>query len=115
MSNPSVTFRISPKDRGRLDQLAAKTGKSFGQLLRENLGIAERDEGATYHRAWNEGYEAGHSDGVSESKKKFAIYYRCNVCDETLLVVPKGPEHQAIVNTLYSERWGHVKCQEASR
>ncbi len=115
MSNPPVSFRLPRKDRDRLNQLSTKTGKSLGQLIRENLGIAERDEEATYHRAWNVGYEAGHSDGVNYTEKKFAIYYRCVVCNEPILVVPNGPEHQAIVNELYRLRWGHAKCHEASR
>lgn len=110
MSNPAVTFRISREDRRRLDDLRVKTGKSLGQLLRETLGIAERDEEATYHVAWNEGYDAGHVDGVSETEKRYALYVRCCVCNKPFLVEPNSPCHQVVVNELHRLRWGHGEC-----
>ncbi len=115
MSNPPVSFRLPLKDRGRLDQLSTKTGKSLGQLIRENLGVAERDEEATYHRAWNKGYSDGHSDGVSETENKLAICYRCTFCNEPILVSPNGPEHHVILDELRRLGWGHSRCFEESR
>ncbi len=115
VSNPAVTFRVPPEDRARLERLTAKTGKSLGQLLRENLGVAERDVQSAYDRGWDQGLAIGIEEGRKGGKEAWAIYYYCCVCREKIEVRPNSPVHQAIVNALHERKWGHKACHESTR
>jgi flagellar biosynthesis/type III secretory pathway protein FliH len=119
MSNPAVTFRVSPEDLRKLERLEKRTGQSRGRLLRENLGIAERDADGAFERGhstgWDEGYEAGRKQGFEEGKKTFAIGYYCNVCKKPIPIRSDSPLElrQAIVDDLYRRKWGHNDCHNA--
>ena len=113
MSNPSVTFRVSPKDRERLTAIAARTGKSLGQIIRENLGLAERNEAAAFIRGLAQGQKLGFDRGLAEGKKLYAIYFYCSVCREyDMIVMPGTPAHRAVVDALYEKGWGHSGCHQ---
>lgn len=117
MSNPAVTFRVTPTDRERLENLTRKTGKSLGELLRENLGLAERSEAATYDRGWSEGYDVGKTDGIAEGKKAAfgSVYLECCVCKKTFLLNFYQNKEAASVLTDAFSRWGHGACLRNAR
>ena len=111
MSNPGVTFRVSPADRKRLDDIVARSGKSLGRVLHELLGLAERDEVASYNRGFADGEKLGVSRGLEQGRIKHEILFRCCVCGKGDLVIePNSAVHQAVANALHAARWGHKKC-----
>jgi hypothetical protein len=120
MSNPAVTFRVSPEDLRKLERLEKRTGQSRGQLLRGNLGIAVRDADAAFEHGhstgWDEGYEAGRKQGLEEGKKTFAISYYCSVCRKPITIRSDNPLElrQAIVDDLLRRGWGHGECHKAA-
>jgi hypothetical protein len=111
MSNPSVTFRVTPADRKRLADLMTRTGKSLGQILREGLGLAERDETAAFNRGVAHGQKLGFDRGLEEGEKRFAIHYYCSICGKyDPIVLPGSKDHQAVVDALHEKGWGHSEC-----
>ena len=111
MSNPGVTFRVTPADRKRLDDLVKRTGKTLGQILRENLGLAERDETAAFNRGSAHGQKLGFDRGLEHGRKLYAVYFYCCVCrKDDLIVMPNSNTHKAVVDLLYAKGWGHTEC-----
>ncbi len=112
MSNPSVTFRLLPEDRDRLDALAVRTGKSLGQLLRENLGLAERDEEATYSVGWNDGFGHGLEEGREEGRKSAfgSVALPCMHCGKVFVVNFYQDRNAASVLLEAFSKWGHKEC-----
>jgi len=90
VSNPCVSFRISQADLTKLRQLESLTGQSRGQILRENLGIAARDQDAGYTQGWSagfdEGRQAGRDEGREQGRKEviaegcYTLKVPCNSC-----------------------------------
>jgi hypothetical protein len=126
MSNPAVTFRISPEDLRKLERLENRTGQSRGSLLRENLGIAVRDADAAFERGRSvgrrEGNEAGRrtgfEEGVKAGKENAAYVLRipCPRCGKTVdldFVNDKGANQTywlVIRDVIKPAGWGHSKC-----
>jgi predicted transcriptional regulator len=119
MSNPSVSFRIPLEVRERLDELKAKTGQSLGELLRQSLGVTERNVQSAHDTGWDEGraigIEQGKKWGYAEAKQEWLIYYYCNICKDKIEIRPNTPVHQAIVDALYERNWGHSRCHGANQ
>lgn len=112
MSNPAVTFRVEPRARERLDALTAKTGKSLGQVLRESLGVAEREEGATYDRGWTAGYAKGLKEGEERGRKAAfgRVNLPCSKCGKTFEM--NFYDHKEAAGVLLNAfgKWAHRDC-----
>jgi hypothetical protein len=87
MSNQGITLRVDPESRERLDELRWKTNKSLGRLVRENLGVQERDESASFERGRKEGYAKGYAkgkeDGLLEARNTLAK--PCPMCNKMMV------------------------------
>ena len=99
-SHPTVTFRISTELRTRLERLEEKTGKSCSQLLKEGLGLIEREVGQPYDQGWCEGY--------AEALGLFDV--PCARCGEPLVLDGRGDGR--VRNRLLEvfRQWQHVEC-----
>ncbi len=116
--HPTVSVRVDRKLYERLVAIRDKEGKSFGDVLREAIGIQERTSGRAYNRGFSEGYSQGqrdgHRKGYADAKQTYVVRYRCNLCDEWIeLSSEKG---KAVARECMEERgWGHSRCHEARR
>lgn len=96
MSNPCVSFRVSETDLNRLRELERLSGRSRGELLRQNLALAQRNAKVEYDRAWHlgwqDGYAKGKANGVSEGQKwglsegAYRLRIPCSNCGKDLEV-----------------------------
>ena len=55
-------------------------------------------------------YKRGYSDGLEDGKKKYAIDYRCSICNEPIIMVPMSEDHKAMVQYMHEHGWHHSIC-----
>ena len=55
-------------------------------------------------------YTDGYNDGYIKSREDHAIYYYCNVCQKPMYIQPNSDVHQAVVNAMCKQGWGHADC-----
>lgn len=53
---------------------------------------------------WESGFKAG--------KAVAQIAYRCNVCNEPIIIEQNGKAHEAVVRLMHRDGWGHAACHE---
>jgi len=61
------------------------------------------------------GYWEGYADGNEAGKKEAEITYRCNLCNEPILMLPNSESHKAMVQYMYDHGWGHSSCHEKNK
>jgi hypothetical protein len=60
---------------------------------------------------YSEGYEAGYAKGKNDN----AIYFYCFNCKKIIYIHPNSNAHQAVVNYMNQNRWGHTECINKTR
>jgi hypothetical protein len=64
-------------------------------------------------KTWTKkGYSEGHRKGYEKGVKEYRITYPCCVCNEDLVMLPGGKDHEATKKFLREAGWGHGKCHE---
>ena len=68
-SHPTVSCRVSKEIYGKMAKSKEVDGKSFADILKIGLGIAEKDDEKLVEakqKSYDEGYDEGHRDGLEE-------------------------------------------------
>jgi flagellar biosynthesis/type III secretory pathway protein FliH len=68
-SHPTVSCRVSKELYDRLSKSKEVDGKSFADILKIGLGIAEKDDKKLVEakqESYDEGYNEGHKDALEE-------------------------------------------------
>lgn len=105
--NPVVSFRLAKGDKEKLEEIAAKDGKTPGQYVREFLRgivVARGREDEIYDRGFSAGYNRG--------KEEWRFWFYCSVCQKPIFVKPKSEIHKTLVTLLKKKGWGHKACHE---
>ena len=71
-------------------------------------GSIQRTANSKLNAKYKEGYEAGYQKGKNDN----AVYYYCNVCKKHIYITPNDNAHQAVVDLMYENRWGHTECHD---
>lgn len=111
-NNPTITIRMKLYDKEKIDKMAKRTGKSVSMLIKMVLLNQEKDFTKAINQAYNEGLNVGDTQGCERGKKDWAIQYPCNICSNSLYVIPNSECHKAIIEFLKANRWGHGECDK---
>jgi hypothetical protein len=102
--------------------MRVRSGKSFGRLFKESLGILERDlEGARQQgvksglaegqkAGYRTGYDAGYGGGYDEAESEFKILFTCPKCGASAVLRPGTETTSAMLKTLVTAGWTHSEC-----
>ena len=78
-NHPVVSCRVSKETFDRLTESKKLDGKSFADILKIGLGIAEdgdkklvEQKKLSWDEGYNEGYDEGHNDAVSSTQASLA-------------------------------------------
>ena len=101
-SHPVVSFRIKKEYYDKMKKLLDQKGKSIADFFKEALGIQEE----SYQQPYDKGYE--------DAKKKYAVRFRCSICNEWMEIYT-DKEKELARETMESHKWGHGKCHKKQR
>jgi len=105
--HPAITVHLPDREtHARLIELRDRTGLSLGQLVRQTLGVVEKDIEDVYCHAWEE----GEREGWSQAEAHYRLAVACTVCHEPLEVTSGSPAAQAAASALAG--WRHARCHE---
>ena len=87
-AHPTISVRVSRHLYDRLDEIRTREGKSFGDILREAVGVQERDTSNAYNRGFREGrkkgeedgYTRGRAEGETAARNRYLVKYQCSTC-----------------------------------
>jgi hypothetical protein len=96
--HPTVSVRMSKKIKSTLDEIRAKTGHSYAEILKMALRKAKQ--------LWSSAYEEGYTEAVNQ----YGIYYCCSKCGEPIFITYDDPCYQAVIAYLKRYGWGHAEC-----
>lgn len=99
-SHPVVSARLNQSDHNKLKKMLDSEGKSFAKFLQETIGKAA----VKYDKAYDAGYNRG--------KEDWQIWYCCTVCGKRIDVKPKNNSHNAIIQYMKKNGWGHLTCKK---
>lgn len=95
--NPTIAARVPAAVKAELERMREATGKSWGDVLREAVGV----QGASAGEAFQKGFEAG--------RKRYGVQYGCAVCGKAILV-ETAEEKAAAAALMRGAGWGHERC-----
>lgn len=108
-SHPTISCRVSREVYDRLQEMKAKEGRSFADILKIGLGIfelkAKKDEKA---------YSKGYKDGYRQAELEFKVTYSCSICGK-IIALRSAKEREAAREYMEEEGWGHGECHEKRR
>jgi len=61
------------------------------------------------------GYLEGYEAGVLEGRRKYEVWYFCNVCGQRINIPPNSNNHKALIEYMQEHGWGHQACHEKSQ
>lgn len=100
-THPVVSIRVDQDTAKTLKEISETTGKSLGQLIKENLKIQKITEKDIQKRVQQE-YDKGADD--------YEIWYYCARCGEKIIISPNSRQHKAVIEYMKEHRWGHKNC-----
>ena len=59
----------------------------------------------------NANYNRGYQIGYRDAKKKYRIWYFCDVCGGELEMLPNSNDHVSMMGYMKEKGWRHTKCQ----
>ncbi len=115
-AHPTISVRVGRDLYDRLDEIRTREGKSFGDILREAVGVQERDTSNAYSRGVREGRKKGEEDGHTRgraegeaaAKQKYLVTYRCHRCGGWTEL--SSDEEREAVRQCMEGTWVHDKC-----
>ena len=108
-AHPVISYRTSKEIHERLKALKESDGKSFTDILKLGLGIAERQSKKAV-QIRQEGWRAGYEKGYAKAELLYKVTYRCRVCGETMVVTNEN-EKKAIAGYMEQAGWQHSECR----
>jgi hypothetical protein len=107
IDNPPITFRMKKEDKVKIDKLAEVTGKSIGDLAREFFFHPEKGIFEFFHH--------GIHEGLQIASEQNGFYFYCAVCGEKIYISPNSEIHNAVIQYLEQQGWGHAGCIDNNR
>ena len=96
-SHPTVSFRIKKEYYDKMKKLLDQKGQSIADFFKEALGIQEE----SYQQPYDKGYE--------DAKKKYAVRFRCSICNEWT-EIDTDKEKEKARKAMESGGWYHTEC-----
>jgi hypothetical protein len=125
-AHPTVAVHCALETKARLIALRDATGLSLGELVKQALGLLERDVESARQEGFNKGLvegrragrEEGRTAGVAEGRKagfaeavhRYRITYPCSRCGKLIAVDVGSVDAKAARQALIDARWRHGKC-----
>ena len=106
--HPTISVRVDPDLRARLDIVRESLGKSIRQILREAVGLQEVETQMAREDGVLQGRSAGYEEGFDEAKRKYLVAYRCR-CGRPIEVTSENVK-AAAGKYLEEHGWGHGDC-----
>ncbi len=106
--HPTISVRVDPDLRDRLDIIRESLGKSIRQILREAVGLQEVETQVARENAVLEGRSVGYKEGFDEAKRKYLIVFRCR-CGRPIEATSENVK-AAAEKYLEERGWGHGDC-----
>lgn len=108
-THPVVSYRTSKEINDRIKALKEADGKSFTDIVKLGLGIAERQsKKATQIR--QESWRAGYKKGYAKAELLYKVTYHCSICGDTMVVTEEN-EKEAIAGYMQKAGWQHSECR----
>jgi len=101
-NNPAITFRLKKLEKDKIDKLVDRTGKSISELIRMSLFDPDKGIFEIFHH--------GVHEGLDIAAEQANIYFFCSVCGEKITILANSKVHQAIIQFLKQQGWGHAGC-----
>jgi hypothetical protein len=127
-AHPTVAVHCDAETKARLVALRDATGLSLGQLVKQNLGLLERDVGAARRAGFVEGHvkgrregveegriagvKEGHKAGFAEAVRRYRITYPCKNCGKLMAVTVGSEEASDARQALIDAGWAHGECPQ---
>ena len=92
---------MSQEVHDQLVELVAKSQKSLGDIVRENLKVQARFTKTAY--------ETGYKKGFQAARSYYQVTYRCNVCGQEVVISSEAAK-EAAARFMNEAGWGHAAC-----
>jgi Ribbon-helix-helix protein, copG family len=130
-THPTVAVHCDVETKARLVALREATGLSLGELVKQALGLLERDvdvarqiglaDGRAEGRSLGveEGHVVGEAEGYNlgfaEADARYRVCYPCAVCGSLISILVDSAEAKVMVKALVDARWAHAACRKKRR
>ncbi len=108
--HPTVGVHCDWETYQRLVALRERSGLSFGQLVKQTLGVAEKDLDTIRTRAYAEGLEAGRRAGWTHARSLYRLTYACSICQVPMDIQVGSEDAKVAVAAVVEEGWAHAEC-----
>ena len=106
-SHPVVSIRVDKAVYEKLNRLKTEAGKSYGDVVREGLGIQEHAN----KKAYDLGYKAGLKDGRRLGKQFYLG--RCSICGKSLQWdLTSNQNKNLLVKIINEAKLYHKGCEQ---
>lgn len=117
-AHPTISVRVSRHLYDRLDEIRTREGKSFGDILREAVGVQERDTSNAYSRGFREGrkkgeedgYTRGRAEGEAAARNRYLVKYQCSTCGGWIEL--SSDEEKEAARQRMEQSWVHDPCPQ---
>jgi len=100
-SHPAVTVRFSLEEYEEIKEMAKLKKKSINRLIKEAIGVIER-EIIDYNHARFAGFD--------EARKQYEITFPCSICGEPMTMYPDDNMHNKMKGFIKEGGWAHSDC-----
>jgi hypothetical protein len=108
--HPTIGVHCDRDTYQRLVALRERSGLSLGQLVKQELGVLEKDIDTVRTRAYAEGLEAGRKAGYAHARSLYRPTYPCSICLGPVAIEPGSEEAKIAVAAVVEEGWAHAEC-----
>jgi hypothetical protein len=108
--HPTIGVHCDRETYQRLVALRERSGLSLGQLVKQELGVAEEDIDTVRERAYAEGFEAGRKAGWTQARSLYRLTYACSVCRGPIAIESDSEQAKIATMALTAQGWHHVQC-----
>ncbi len=114
-AHPTIGVHVNRETYARLVDLRERSGLSFGELVKQALGVVEAGIERSEQEAFDlfdAGHEDGHRTGYEKAVAAYRLTFLCSICRAGVPIeVPAGsPAAQAATAALVAAGWGHAEC-----
>lgn len=100
-THPVISIRVDQDTAETLKEISMTTGKSLGQLIKENLKIQKVKEDEI--QRWVD-------EAYGQAVEDYEVWYYCSRCGKRIEVSPNSNSHKAIIEYMKKHGWGHRNC-----
>jgi hypothetical protein len=108
--HPTIGVHCDRDTYQRLVALRERSGLSLGQLVKQALGVAEKDIDTVRTRAHAEGLEAGRRAGWTHARSLYRLTYACSICQGPIAIEAGSEAAKVATAALTARGWQHVQC-----